>query len=268
MDVSGATELYVNRLAREIAPVRLTGNYAQEILRSAVAFKPMPFRRELLNAKFSEMLDKAAMTYRHERQGHPLSFVAFKQVPWHHYSRLSLELSQLTLRSPYLDNELVTLSYQAPADPAMSQQMQLRLISEGNPLLGKLGTDRGVLYQPFPLITKARNLYQDFTAKAEYAYDYGMPQWLAKFDHAIKRLHAERLFLGRHKFAHYRVWYRDQLSEYIRAILLDPRTKGRPYLNGRRLEEMTTAHIKGTGNYTLEIHRILTAELIQRQFID
>jgi hypothetical protein len=50
--------------------------------------------------------------------------------------------------------------------------------------------------------------------------------------------------------------------------LLDPRTKSRPYLNGKRLEEMTTAHINGTGNYTLEIHRILTAELIQRRFID
>ena len=63
MDVSGAAELFVNRLAREIAPVRLTGNYAQEILRSAVAFKPMPFQRKLLQAEFSQMLDRAGMTY-------------------------------------------------------------------------------------------------------------------------------------------------------------------------------------------------------------
>src|SRR5690606_35029647 len=40
MDVSGSVELYVNRLARDIAPVRLTGNYGSEILRSNVAFSP------------------------------------------------------------------------------------------------------------------------------------------------------------------------------------------------------------------------------------
>ncbi|RPJ00373.1 MAG: hypothetical protein EHM36_14755, partial [Deltaproteobacteria bacterium] len=35
LNVSGAPDLYVNRLAREIAPVRLTGNYGSEIMRGA-----------------------------------------------------------------------------------------------------------------------------------------------------------------------------------------------------------------------------------------
>ena len=51
----------------------------------------------------------------------------------------------------------------------------------------------------------------EFTFKAEYAYDYGMPQWVARIDHVLSPLHLERLFLGRHKYAHYRVWYRDVL---------------------------------------------------------
>src|SRR5262249_19008041 len=33
MDVTGSVELYVNRIARQIAPVRLTGNYGSEVLR-------------------------------------------------------------------------------------------------------------------------------------------------------------------------------------------------------------------------------------------
>src|SRR6516164_9806022 len=39
MDVTGAVELYANRIARQIAPIRLTGNYGSEILRGNVAFR-------------------------------------------------------------------------------------------------------------------------------------------------------------------------------------------------------------------------------------
>lgn len=268
MDVSGASELYVNRIARQLAPVRLTGNFAQEILHSSIAFKPMPFLRTVLRNDFRLFMDEAYETYQNELRCHPLTFVTSKQVPWHHYSRLSLELSQLTVRSPYLDNDLVALAYQAPSDPTLGQAMQLELIAEGNPDLGEIGTDRDLRLRPIPMVTPARHLYQEFMAKAEYAYDYGMPQWLSRLDYGIKSLHMERLFLGRQKFVHYRVWYRDQLSDYVMAILLDPRTLNRPYLDGSELERMVKAHIRGTGNYTLEIHRILTAELIHRLFID
>ena len=58
--------------------------------------------------------------------------------------------------------------------------------------------------------------FLDLTVKAEYAYDYGMPQWVARIDHVLAPLHLERLFLGRHKFYHFRVWYRDTLSAYFR----------------------------------------------------
>ena len=40
MDVTGSVELYVNRIASQIAPVRLTGNYGSEIVRGNVAFRP------------------------------------------------------------------------------------------------------------------------------------------------------------------------------------------------------------------------------------
>ncbi len=98
----------------------------------------------------------------------------------------------------------------------------MRLIAEGNPTLGRIPTDRGVVLESSPLLGRARNLYQDFTFRAEYAYDYGMPQWLAKSDHVFARVHLERLFLGRHKFHHFRVWYRDELSEYVKKRVARP----------------------------------------------
>ena len=268
MDVTGAVELYANRAARQIAPVRLTGNYGSEIVRGNVAFRPGKVTEALLEPEFAQSVRAAGATYQAERDGHPLSFIAFKQVPWHHYSRLAVEQSQLTLRSPYLDNDLVALMYRAPSELRSSMEPSLRLIHEGNPLLAKLPTDRGLVYGETPFIGKIRKLCAEFAVKAEYAYDYGMPQWLAGLDHLLAPLHLERMFLGRHKFYHFRVWYRDQLSQYVKEILLDSRARHRDYLQGQVLERMVDAHTKGRQNWTQEIHRALTLELLQRQLIE
>jgi asparagine synthase (glutamine-hydrolysing) len=95
-----------------------------------------------------------------------------------------------------------------------------------------------------------------------------MPQWLAVLDHTLARLHLETRFFGRHKFHHFRVWYRDRLRAYVRDVLLDPQTRSRAYFRHGALEEMVTRHIRGDRNYTLEIHRALTCELVQRRLID
>jgi asparagine synthase (glutamine-hydrolysing) len=268
MDVTGSVEIYVNRIASRIAPVRLTGNYGSEILRGSVAFRPGSMHGKLLDPEFTHLVENVSKTYNSECQGHKLSFIAFKQVPWHHYSRLAVELSQVTLRSPYLDNDLVALAFQMPTDLASSSEVSLHLIADGNPPLGKIGTDRGLLYRPVPVVTRLRHFWQEFTFKAEYAYDYGMPQWLAGIDHKLSPFHLERLLLGRHKFYHFRVWYRDELSQYIKDVLLDPRARTRSYLDGRVLEEIVRRHTAGKRNYTQEIHRVLTAELFQKQLIE
>jgi asparagine synthase (glutamine-hydrolysing) len=66
----------------------------------------------------------------------------------------------------------------------------------------------------------------------------------------------------------YRLWFRDELSDYVKDILLDPRTAGRPYLNRNVTAGIVNRHIDGEANYTEEINKLLTAELIQRLFIE
>jgi asparagine synthase (glutamine-hydrolysing) len=268
MDVTGAVELYANRIASEIAPVRLTGNYGSEIVRGNVAFKPQAFAGGLLEPEFAQRVRDVGATYQGERNCHPLTFIAFKQVPWHHYSRLSVEQSLLTIRSPFLDNYVVSLLYRAPPDLWSSSEPSLRVIKDGNPLLGSLPTDRGLVLDDNSLAGDLRRRWIEFTVKAEYAYDYGMPQRLARVDHALAPLHLERLFLGRHKFYHFRVWYRDKLASYLKEVLLDPRTLERPFFQGRVLKDMVIGHTEGRQNWTLPIHRALTFELLQRQLIE
>jgi len=268
MDVSGATGLYVNRIARrEIAPVRMTGNYGSEILRRLVAFKPKRVNEMLFATEFTPKLHAASELYASERREHPLSFIAFKQMPWHHYSRFMLEQSQITVRSPYLDNDLVAVAYQAPADLSVNQGVAERLIRDGNSALVAFPTDRGPLGRS-GVFGKVRESYEEFTFKAEYAYDYGMPQWLAKADNLLRPLHLERLFLGRHKYYHFRTWYRNELSGYIRDLLLDKRTLQRPYLNAPEVVKAVNAHVTGHGNYTLDLHNLVSSELIQRHLIE
>ena len=68
----------------------------------------------------------------------------------------------------------------------------------------------------------------------------GMPQWVAKADHLMAPLHLEKLFLGRHKFHHFRIWYRDKLGNYLKEVLLDPRSRSRsPW----HMEKMVKGHI-------------------------
>src|SRR5436309_5077039 len=95
-----------------------------------------------------------------------------------------------------------------------------------------------------------------------------MPHWLTKVDRLVRPLHLERLFLGRHKYYHFRFWYRSRLAPFVRDILLDTKTLARPYLDGKRVRGMVEAHIAGRGNYTLEITSLLTTELMQRQLIE
>jgi asparagine synthase (glutamine-hydrolysing) len=267
MDVSHSPDLYVNQRAAKIAPVRMTGNYGGEVLRRVRAFKPMKHASPLFAPELLPHQREGEAAYRRAVQGHPLSFAVFRQAPWHHYSLLALEQTQVSLRSPFLDNEFVKTVFRAPQSSLTNNDVSLRLIADGNPALGRIPTDRGLTASDGAL-QRARNQWIEFTVKAEYAYDYGMPQWLAKADGQLSWLHLERLFLGRHKFYHFRTWYRNALSAYVKEMLLDSRTLSRPVFQRTTLETMVNEHTNGTGNHTLAIHRALSLELMHRRFLD
>jgi asparagine synthase (glutamine-hydrolysing) len=269
VDVQRAPDLYLSEKAREIAPVRMTGLYGDEVLRPQLrAFKPVRITPGLLKAEFMPEVEKSRQTYAQLVQGHPTSFAVFCQAPWHHYGILALEQTQLTVRTPFLDNDLIGTIFRAPQAAVKNNDLRVRLIGDGSRTLQKIRTDRGFAGDSGGLSGWIARNYQEFTFKAEYAYDYGMPQWLVRVDHVLAPLRLERLFLGRHKLYHYRVWYRDTLAGYVREMLLDPRTLARPYVERSRVEAVVEAHLKGTSNFTTEIHRLLSLELVSRLFFD
>ena len=268
VDLSRSPDLYVSEKAREIAPVRITGLYGDEVLRHLRAFKTGEPAPGLFSPEFLPWIDQARSTYQEAIRVHPLSFSVFRQAPWYHHGILSLEESQITARTPFLDNDLVRTVFRAPESASTNNQVRLDLIADGNPALRKIRTDRGFGGNGNRLSAAALRAYLEFTYKAEYAYDYGMPHWVAQTDHWLSALRLERFFLGRHKLFHFRFWYRDALSKYVREMLLDERTLSRPYIQRKELEACVEGHLKGVRNHTTEIHRVLTLELLHRLFFD
>ena len=269
MDVTGAIGLYVNRKAREFGEVRMTGNYGSEILREHLAFKAGRLSREVFTDQITPFLDLAAHTFsKGKDECRRLSFIAFKQVPWHHYARFAEEQSQLTIRSPYLDNELVQLAYRAPAGQLVNKELSYRYTTDMQPALAGAPTDRGRLRLPKFIPRKLIEVSMELGPRMEYYFDYGMPHWLAKVDRALSPLRLERHFLGQQKYYHFRTWYRHAMAGQIKEILLDPRTLNRSYLDRRQIQRIVDSHTAGTGNYTSLIHKLMTCEFIHRQLLE
>jgi len=268
VDVSRSPDLYINEKAREIAPVRMTGNYGGELLRGVRAFKATDPTPGLFSPEVLPFIRQAKETYAGLLAAHPATFALFKQAPWHHHGVLALEETQLSMRSPYLDNDLVRVVFRAPRSILATADACLRLLADGDAALANIRTDRGLMGDAWTLSGAAGRATLELLFRAEYAYDMGMPQWLARLDHRLSRLRVERFFLGRHKVSHFRIWYRDALSTYVREVLLDRQSRGRSYLEGKRVEEIVEAHIKGKRNHTTAVHAMLTLEILHRLLLD
>jgi asparagine synthase (glutamine-hydrolysing) len=266
-DVSRSADLYVNERARLIAPVRMTGNYGGEVLRRVRAFKPMPLRPGLFAPEFVPHLERAQESYQRVIDGHPLSFAVFRQAPWHHYGLLALEQTQLTLRSPFLDNAFVKTVFRAPQETLGDNDVCLRLIADGDPAMAAIPSDRGLAIRRGSIGSHLARGVHELTFKAEYAYDYGMRQWMVPIDRALAIVRPERLFLGRHKFCHFRVWYRNALSGFVRDMLTGPNVHVRQYVDSAVLTSVVDEHTSGSGNWTTELHKLLTVELIHRSLL-
>lgn len=267
-DVSRSPDVYLNETARRIAPVRMTGNYGGEVLRKVRTFKPIAPIPGLFCREMEPHIRLATETYAQEMSGHPVSVAVFKQGPANHHGILAIEQSQLSLRTPFWDNEIVRTAFRAPASELASNEASLRLIAAGKRNLLRIPTDRGISGGGRTVSSAVRHALLEFQFKAEYAYDMGMPQWLARIDHAFSFLRLERMFLGRHKVFHFRRWYRETLSAYLRETLLDPVSLSRPYLEPKGLRRIVEGHVNGRQNYTNEIHQMLTLELLNRLLVD
>ena len=187
----------------------------------------------------------------------------FAKFPGTYFGTLAAGRSQVTFRTPYLDNELVSLAFRLPPSLRTSPLPALRFVNRNNPQLGQIPTDRGQLGETRGPKWALRRLLAEVTFKLDYLHKEGLPNLLAPFDPLLNSLSAVGV-LGRHKFLPYRRWFQKELASTISDILTDRRTRESPWWNRGFLEEMTKDHIRGRGNYVGEINAALTLEAIDR----
>src|SRR5262249_47275787 len=137
------------------------------------------------------------------RLNHPLSRTVQEDIPWYMSGTLSLEQSHLTIRTPYMDNGLVRLLFQAPRTPSSTTDLQARYINDYAPALSRFTTDMGKLGTSGAVTRWLLPRVQGILFRTEYVYLTATPHWFTCVDRSLGFLHPERLLTGRHKYE----WY-------------------------------------------------------------
>jgi asparagine synthase (glutamine-hydrolysing) len=263
----GAAELYVNALARNIAPVRLTGNYGGELLRGDRSFKYEVPHGRFVNLDLKPYLVEAQTTFKEFERTDAVTFALFRQAPSQGYGRLTIERSQVIPRTPFMDNDLVQLVYQAPPRLLKGEELSVAILSRYHPDLLKIPTDRGLLFNATMIRRLTRRLHREAFIKAEYWSSHGMPNWLAAISRYGLGRFLEKSFLGRNKFQHFRLWTQTRLNEHLNDLLLQGGRELKDFFNLRQVETMVRHHLAGRQNYVDEIDKLLTIILTHRTLL-
>ncbi len=175
---------------------------------------------------------------------------------------MAVEQAYLTMRTPYMDNALVRLMYQAPRGSRAAGDLQEAYVKDFAPEFAAFITNLGRFASPNPLLTKLA--YYPFWAifKMEYIYLWATPHWMTRLDRLAGSLHLERIFGGRQKWEGYRIWIKTHFAEFIQDTLLNPQAEYTEHFNYSTVSRMVRQHIAGTHNHVLAINRALSLQLI------
>mgnify|MGYP005837795511 CR=1 FL=1 len=230
MDITGACELYLDERVREIAPVQVSGIYGGAVLKKERLVHQSNLDRKLFDHEFQNMMSEVGTQYT-ELSSDGLTFNLSRGIPWTVFGNLSVDQSQMMIRTPLLDNDLVDLMCRALDDVMEGDQTLLRLVRDGNPVLAEKTASA-----PKGVLSSLMGLFQRRNRRTRSPYPGA--------------------------------WYANELSGYVQEILLDKRSLERPYINKPWVENMIKDHMQCRGDYGKEITAALTAELVHRFFMD
>jgi asparagine synthase (glutamine-hydrolysing) len=261
-DAFGAHDVYFNETARKITPIRLTGKFGSEVVRIRKLVPSLTYQSGLLQPNVGSLVEGLPSYAEINPNCHPLTRVVCEEIPWHEFGRVAIEQSEITLRTPYLDNELVKLMYQAPSAVRTAGRVQEQYVRDKSRELSTISTNMGIFASDNRMITMLLYGAARVMVKVEYIYLYATPHWVTRVDRALEKLRLEKILSGRQKWEGYRLWIKTHFSEFIQETLLNPKANYTRHFEKRTVERMVRGHIAGTHNYLNEINRALTVELI------
>jgi asparagine synthase (glutamine-hydrolysing) len=256
-------EIYLNRLAREIAGVRVTGNFGSEILRGVTTFKALPGCLPWPTEIEAE-IGRCKEQWKTFRNGNEARFATFREVPMLLATTTRLAASQLPVRSPFLDNEVVRLACACPPAVRRKSSVALSLIEGERPELLRIMTDRGAGRTRLALTGALREAWYFNMFRLEYFLNEGMPDLLGG---VLDPLGVGSALPMRHKYLHYRQWFRGPLQPYLRETLGSPGAFVRSVMEPAAIERLLSDHARGLRNNETPINTLVTLELIESRIL-
>jgi asparagine synthase (glutamine-hydrolysing) len=227
-------------------------------------FKPVRLSPRLVSPDLDRSVNSLAQEWRRSNE-HPVTFTAFREIPQRRFGTPAASRSQVTFRTPYLDNEIVALAYRAPEGVRASPLTAWSIVKNNSQILSRIPTDTGVVAKGNGLGMAPRRILSKLVCKLDYLYAEGLPHWLSPFDSLLNWVDSGVRLFGWHKFLHYRGWFRRELAEYIAGALKEVQTgRTRLFWNSDILEALAHDHITGRRNYVHEIGAILTLDAVDR----
>lgn len=261
----GVHEVYLNAQARRCSPLRLTGVFGSEILRGVSTFKPSRLSRELL---VPEIRREAENVRPGEwAQMHSVTFAAFREIPWNIFGSLAACRSQVVFRTPFLDNEIVSLAYRAPESVRRSPQTAIRFIEGCRSTVSAIPTDRGHLGRGPSWARAFRRGVAELTFKLDYFQNEGMPHRMMRWDSLFQSMNDVLPMFGQHKFLHYRRWFRQELAGWLRSVASEEDARDSAIWNRGEVKRMVEEHIGGARNRIADIGGMLTWRAIERTLL-
>jgi asparagine synthase (glutamine-hydrolysing) len=257
-----AHEIYLNAQAKQAAHIRLTGNFGSEVLRGMSTFKGLGMSRELVASEFRAHVDAAAERGPGQERS-PVTFAAFREVPTKLFGIMASAKSEVTFRTPYLDNDLVSLAYRAPASVLRSSASAMRMVTDASPRLGRIPTDRGLVQDSWGFPHLMKMMAASVTFKLDYMHREAPPRWLMRTPGALSLLDKMRR-LAPHRFLAYRQWFQNPLADYVAGALADAMSLRQPFWRPGVLRTMAADHVSGRTNYVREIDAVLTLAAVER----
>ena len=261
--ILGAHEIYFHKLARPLAAMRLTGNYGSEILRAISTFKRLGLAPQIFDPQFFPSVN-AAVAQLADRRKHSDTFAAFTEVPLNLFGNLAAGRSQISFRTPYLDNDLVALAYQCPVELKKSSLPTMRLVKACSPALDKIPTDRGFISDRKDPEIFLRRVFAEVTFKLDYCSNAGLPRKLGVLDPIFKPVVRAMGVAGLHKFLKYSTWFRGALAPFVAERISAAQNNANGFWNAAALGEVSRAHLAGKKDFPSEINAALTLEAVER----
>jgi asparagine synthase (glutamine-hydrolysing) len=218
------------------------------------------FQKVFLNSFYDEVKDKISQDFYQTFEG--VDFASMIDIAhyWeivHYLPRYIFQAFQyynwyVEARHPFLDNDLVDFAFSLPSSFKLNENLLQKALNFCFPSLSDIPSEHTGVPPDSSLI---RVLLGE-----------GRIFMLNKLKNAVERLTMGKRPLRPIDYRGYSYWLRTGSRDYVKHILLDPKTLGNGFFRAEHVKRIVEEHLRGMGDHAGLICDLINFELMTREF--